>query len=101
MLERDPGYLDRLHLVGSAQLVKGWLEGDWTATEGAFFDCWSEERHVIQPFPIPRECDWGSVSPFSLDGGQSSATISRWMMAARFRAARSFAIGNGTGPAPS
>jgi hypothetical protein len=50
MLEKDPGYIDRLHLVGSAQLIKGWLEGDWTAIEGAFFDCWSEEQHVIRPF---------------------------------------------------
>jgi hypothetical protein len=41
------------HLVGSAQLVKGWLEGDWTAVEGAFFDCWSEDRHVIRPFTLP------------------------------------------------
>ena len=71
MLEKDPGYIDRLHLVGSAQLIKGWLEGDWTAIEGAFFDCWSEEQHVIRPFSIPREWlrfrsgDWGSVSPFS------------------------------------
>jgi hypothetical protein len=71
MLEKDPGYLDRLHLVGSEQLVKGWLEGDWTAIEGAFFDCWSEDKHVIRPFRIPdewlrfRSGDWGSVSPFS------------------------------------
>src|SRR4029077_6779346 len=71
MLEKDPGYIDRLHLVGSAQLIKGWLEGDWTAIEGAFFDGWSEERNVIRPLSIPREWlhfrsgNWGSVSPFS------------------------------------
>lgn len=71
MLHNDPGYIDRLHLVGSAQLVKGWLEGDWTAIEGAFFDCWSEAKHVIPPFAIPndwlrfRSGDWGSLSPFS------------------------------------
>src|SRR6185437_16231286 len=71
LLHRDPGYVSRLHLVGSPQLIKGWLDGDWTAIEGAFFDCWSEEQHVIRPFSIPREWlrfrsgDWGSVSPFS------------------------------------
>lgn len=71
MMHNDPGYIDRLHLVGSAQLVKGWLDGDWTAVEGAFFDCWSEEKHVVAPFAIPndwlrfRSGDWGSVSPFS------------------------------------
>jgi hypothetical protein len=67
----DPGYVSRLHLVGSAQLVKAWLEGDWTAIEGAFFDCWSEKQHVIPPFVVPddwlrfRSGDWGSASPFS------------------------------------
>jgi hypothetical protein len=72
LLRSDPGYVGRLHLVGSAQLVKAWLEGDWTAIEGAFFDCWSEAKHVIPPFAIPddwlrfRSGDWGSASPFSI-----------------------------------
>jgi hypothetical protein len=70
LLSRDPGYVDRLHLVGSAQLVKAWLLGDWTAIEGAFFDCWSE-KNILAPFRIPdgwvrfRSGDWGSYSPFS------------------------------------
>ncbi|MBA1156922.1 phage terminase large subunit [Microvirga mediterraneensis] len=72
MLASDPQYIDRLHLVGSAQLVKAWLDGDWTAIEGAFFGEWSEQRHVIEPFRIPddwlrfRSMDWGSASPFSV-----------------------------------
>jgi hypothetical protein len=59
-------------MVGSAQLVKAWLDGDWTAIEGAFFDCWSEAKHVIPPFTIPRDwlrfrsMDWGSASPASV-----------------------------------
>jgi len=71
LLENDPGYVSRLHLVGSAQLVKAWLEGDWTAIEGAFFGEWSNEQHVIAPFAVPdhwlrfRSGDWGSYSPFS------------------------------------
>jgi hypothetical protein len=71
LLERDPGYIDRLQLVGSAALVKAWLEGDWTAIEGAFFPEWSEQRHVVEPFAIPRDWlrfrsgDWGSARPFS------------------------------------
>src|SRR5271170_4989436 len=65
-------YVDRLHLVGSEQLIKAWLDGDWTAIEGAFFDCWSEAKHVVAPFAIPpdwlrfRSGDWGSASPFSI-----------------------------------
>lgn len=72
LLQRDPGYPSRLHLVGSAQLVKAWLEGDWTAIEGAFFSEWSNEKHVLAPFSIPshwlrfRSGDWGSYSPFSI-----------------------------------
>lgn len=72
LLESDPGYRSRLYLVGSPQLVKAWLEGDWTAVEGAFFSEWSNEQHVIPPFAIPdhwlrfRSGDWGSYSPFSI-----------------------------------
>lgn len=71
LLENDPGYVDRLKLTGSAQLVKAWLEGDWNVIEGAFFDNWSTARHVVAPFPIPahwlrfRSGDWGSAKPFS------------------------------------
>ena len=71
LLERDPGYIDRLQLVGSPALVRAWLEGDWTAIEGAYFECWSEAKHVIEPFKIPRDWlrfrsgDWGSARPFS------------------------------------
>ena len=47
-------------------------EGDWNIVEGAFFDCWSESRHVLRPFEMPahwmrfRSADWGSASPFSV-----------------------------------
>lgn len=72
LLSNDPGYISRLYLVGSEQLVKAWLDGDWNAIEGAFFDCWSTEKHVLAPFTIPaswtrfRSMDWGSASPFSV-----------------------------------
>jgi hypothetical protein len=72
LLDNDPGYVSRLHLVGSSQLVKAWLEGDWSAIEGAFFSEWSNEKHVIAPFAVPetwlrfRSGDWGSYAPFSI-----------------------------------
>lgn len=72
LIERDPGYISRLQLVGSPALVKAWLEGDWSAIEGAFFPEWSQEHHVIAPFAIPddwlrfRSADWGSARPFSI-----------------------------------
>ena len=72
LLESDPGYLSRLQMVGGRALVKAWLEGDWSAIEGAFFDEWSEARHVMPPFELPqqwlrfRSADWGSAKPFSV-----------------------------------
>lgn len=71
LLRNDPGYVARLSLSGSAQLVRAWLLGDWSVIDGAFFDCWNPARHVIRAFELPdhwtRLCsgDWGSASPFS------------------------------------
>lgn len=65
-------YVANLFQVGSDQLVKAWLEGDWSVIEGAFFDCWDQRKHVIEPFTIPedwtrfRSMDWGSAKPFSV-----------------------------------
>jgi hypothetical protein len=70
LLSKDPGYVNRLHLVGSPTLVRAWLEGDWSVIEGAYFPEFSYERHVIAPFAIPehwvriRAMDWGSAKPF-------------------------------------
>lgn len=72
LLDSDPKYLSRLQMVGGRALVKAWLDGDWSAIEGAFFDEWSEQRHILQPFELPehwlrfRSGDWGSVRPFSI-----------------------------------
>jgi hypothetical protein len=71
LMANDPEYINRLYLVGSKELVKAWLDGDWNAIEGAFFDCWSLEL-VVAPFPVPahwlrfRALDWGSARPFSV-----------------------------------
>lgn len=64
-------YVQQLKASGSAELVRAWLDGDWSVVEGAFFDCWNNEKHIIKPFPIPgewlrfRSGDWGSAKPFS------------------------------------
>jgi len=65
-------YVANLYMSGSPALVRAWLEGDWSAIEGAFFDCWSPAKHVVRPFAIPddwlrfRSMDWGSAAPFSV-----------------------------------
>jgi len=65
-------YVANLFMSGSPALVKAWLEGDWSAIEGAFFDCWAPLRHIVRPFAVPddwlrfRSMDWGSAAPFSV-----------------------------------
>jgi hypothetical protein len=72
LLENDPGYVNRLRAVGSAALVRAWLEGDWDVIEGSFFPEFERAKHVIPPFPVPpewikfRSMDWGSAKPFSI-----------------------------------
>jgi hypothetical protein len=65
-------YVARLRASGSPELVRAWLHGDWSVIEGAFFECWSNDKHVIRPFEIPgdwlrfRAIDWGSADPASI-----------------------------------
>jgi hypothetical protein len=71
LIANDPLYVERLRLAGSPALVRAWLEGDWSAVEGAFFDRW-RGANVIAPFRIPqwwtrlRSFDWGYAAPFSV-----------------------------------
>ena len=71
MATDDPRYEARLEGLGSRALVQAMRWGDWDVVAGAFFDCWSGRRHVVDPFGLPahwprfRSGDWGSASPFS------------------------------------
>lgn len=72
LLNADPDYISRLYLVGSVELVRAWLEGDWNVIAGAFFPEFSIAKHVCAPFAIPdhwariRMGDWGSARPFCI-----------------------------------
>jgi hypothetical protein len=63
-------YVAQIKASGTPQLVKAWLEGDWSIIAGAYFPEWSNERHVIAPRALPdhwlryRAFDWGSARPF-------------------------------------
>lgn len=71
LMENDPLYVAKLHQSGSEELVRAWLEGDWDVIDGAFFDEWRKDRHVLPYFELPlwltrfRSFDWGSAKPFS------------------------------------
>ena len=97
LLENDPTYIDKLHAVGSKELVNAWLHGDWNAVEGAFFDNFSSTRHVLEPFKIPdhwtkfRSMDWGSAAPFSVgwwaEADGTSVNGTAWPRGTLFRIA--------------
>lgn len=71
LMRNDPGYIDRLHMVGSPELVKAWVDGDWDIVAGAYFHHWTP-RLIIPTFTPPRDwprfmsMDWGSAKPFSI-----------------------------------
>ena len=72
LLQHDPEYVNRLYLVGSPELVRAWLDGDWSVVAGAFFPEFSLDKHVVVPRSLPaywqrfRSFDWGSARPFSV-----------------------------------
>ena len=73
MLKNDPDYEDKLSGLGNESLVKAMRDGDWNIVSGgAFDDVWDYDKHVVDPFEIPRDWyidrsfDWGSSKPFSV-----------------------------------
>lgn len=75
LMMNDPTYVLRLKQTGSEALVKAWLQGDWDAVDGAFFDEWDDNKHVLPMAwldAIPKNAlkfcsfDWGSAHPFSV-----------------------------------
>lgn len=73
LIEQDPGYMNRIRGLGDENLVKAYLDGDFSVIVGGLFDdLWKPDIHIIQPFAIPsswyidRAFDWGSSKPFSV-----------------------------------
>lgn len=72
LLKSDPTYIANLRQIGTPELVRAWLEGDWNVITGAYFPEFNSLKHVIEPFDIPdhwlrfRSMDWGSASPFCI-----------------------------------
>ena len=72
LLKNNPNYVNFLRELGNENLVKAWLHGDWDIMEGAFFEVFMKERHVVEDFQIPsdwsvyRSMDWGYASPFAI-----------------------------------
>lgn len=72
LMQSDPGYVGRLKGLGSPELVRAMLEGDWSVVTGAFFPEWSTAQHVVPPVKLPDHwyrygaIDWGSARPFAV-----------------------------------
>lgn len=76
LLQNDPTYVLRLKSSGNENLVKAWLNGDWSIIDGAFFSEWDATKHVLPTYEwldrIPKNAtkfrafDWGSSKPFSV-----------------------------------
>lgn len=75
LLDTQPTYILQLRQSGSAALVKAWLDGDWSSIQGAYFDDFSPDKHVLHAAweaRLPRHwtrfraMDWGSAKPFSI-----------------------------------
>ena len=71
-MEADPNYIFRMQSLGSPELIKAWVDGDWDVVQGAYFPEFRAATHVVAPFEIPhtwtrfRCMDWGSSAPFAV-----------------------------------
>lgn len=73
LTENDPSYASKLEGLGSPELVKAMLSGEWDIVAGgALDDVWNPSRQVLPRFDIPsgwridRAFDWGSSKPYSV-----------------------------------
>lgn len=67
-------YIEYLEGLGGS-LGKAWREGNWDTFAGQYFDEWSFEKHVVNPFEIP--VTWKrfrSIDP----SGRSGTTSCHW-----------------------
>lgn len=69
LTKNDPTYIARLKMVGSPELVRMWLDGDWDVVVGAFFNL--TKQNLCTRFEIPSHWpkyigqDWGYGAPFA------------------------------------
>ena len=76
LMDADPGYVKRMKGVGDEELVKAWLDGDWSALVGAYFGNVWNNVELTESFDIPDS--WTLFS--GLDYGEASPTC--WLLGA-------------------
>jgi hypothetical protein len=79
LTENDPSYRTRALGMGDPDVVKAYLEGDWSCTEGAAFPTFSRKYHVLsersgdvgdvdvsRAWPMRVAYDYGFSAPYSV-----------------------------------
>lgn len=75
LLKNDPTYLQRLKQVGSPEMVRAWIKGDWDVIAGGAFDkLFDRDIHVVRPFAIPSS--WRIVECY--DDGLTKPAAAVW-----------------------
>ena len=76
----DASYLAKLKSL-SEMLRRQWLDGDWDANSGAFFEEWAEKIHVVETLPngqVTPPDDWFKWLAMDLGGG-THPSVCLWM----------------------
>lgn len=68
LMEANPEYIKVLKALPD-HLRRAYLDGDWDVVDGQYFEEFSRQKHVVEPFEIPqhwkkfRAMDWGYNDP--------------------------------------
>jgi PBSX family phage terminase large subunit len=89
----DPAYVAALKKEYVGLWYKRFIDGAWVVAEGAIYDMWNPEQHVIDIIPpiwrwICASIDYGTANPFhslllGIDASQTIYVASEWRHAAR------------------
>lgn len=75
LLKNDPTYIQRLKQIGSPEMVRAWLLGDWNIISGGAFDkLFDHDIHIIKPFRVPQ--NWRIVEVY--DDGTAKPYAACW-----------------------
>ena len=72
IMKNDPKYAERLKGLGDDDIVRAYLEGDWTVVEGSALPKFSRDYHIIPYRVVPkgwelkRAYDYGYSAPYSV-----------------------------------
>lgn len=69
-------YRSQLEGIGDEKVRAAWLDGDWDAFHGQFFDEWNRDAHVISSFAIPNT--WVKQTGMDMGFTNSHPSVVLW-----------------------